>query len=519
MMKKFFKKAICLMLIACMAVGFAPAALALDGVQISPANFPDPVFRKCAAEFDSDSNGILSEAERMAVTELTVKAPEKFAENLDGLAFFPELKTLECESNALTSLDLTGNEKLEDVYVGDNQLTEIRFPKKNHIRHLDVSMNKLEQLDLTCCKELEEITFSRSRIKNLDVHGLTALKKVYCNYGLLENLDVTGCKALTTLIVPDCRLNSLNVSGLTALKILDCQESNLTELNLDGLTALEYLVCYNCSLTNLDISGCPLLKHCDLGDNQYQVTDRTGIDYTTFPGSFDIKKVSNVVNGSFDEKNHTFSFDAEKNEATYDYDIGNGITAKFKLTIKNPFTDVHENDYFYKSVLWAFKEKIASGVKYNQFAPAKPCTRSQAVMFLWNFAGRPEPSGTDMPFTDVPKGAYFYKAVLWAMENGITSGTGKTTFSPYATCTRSQIVCFIWNESGKPAAESDEMHFRDVYKGHYAYKAILWAAEKKITSGVSKTEFGIDDFCTRGQIVCFIKNDRDYMNSLMNPIS
>ena len=168
----------------------------------------------------------------------------------------------------------------------------------------------------------------------------------------------------------------------------------------------------------------------------------------------------------------------------------------------NPFTDVAKGDYFYNAVLWAAKEKITSGTSATTFSPNDSCTRAQTVTFLWRTEGSPEPITDVNPFTDVKTGDYFYKAVLWAYENGITQGTSDKEFSPNATVTRGQTVTFLHRLTGDKA--NGKNPFTDVKTGDYFYDAVLWAAEENITSGTSATTFSPDDDCLRGQIVAFL---------------
>ena len=170
----------------------------------------------------------------------------------------------------------------------------------------------------------------------------------------------------------------------------------------------------------------------------------------------------------------------------------------------NPFTDVKEKDYFYEPVLWAVENGITTGTSKTAFSPDKDCTRAQVVTFLWRAAGAPEPVENTNPFTDVPANQYYYKAVLWAVENGITTGTSKTTFGPDKSCTRAQVVTFLCRAAGNPTPEMKDNPFTDVPVGQYYYHAVLWAVEKGITNGTSKTAFSPDKPCTRGQIVTFI---------------
>lgn len=169
----------------------------------------------------------------------------------------------------------------------------------------------------------------------------------------------------------------------------------------------------------------------------------------------------------------------------------------------NPFTDVSENDYFYKAVLWAVENKITAGLTDTTFGPEVTCTRAQAVTFIWRAAGKPEPTGDKTPFVDVKETDYYYKAVLWAVENKITVGTTDTLFSPDANCTRGQIVSFLWRAEGRPDTNGDNP-FTDVNENDYFYEAVLWAVENKITAGLTPTIFGAGSPCTRGQIVSFL---------------
>ena len=171
--------------------------------------------------------------------------------------------------------------------------------------------------------------------------------------------------------------------------------------------------------------------------------------------------------------------------------------------LPNPFTDVSEGAYYYDAVLWAVENGITSGTTAATFSPDASCTRAQAVAFLWRAAGSPAPKAAANPFTDVSTGAYYYDAVLWAVENGITVGTTATAFSPNQTCTRAQIVTFLWRASGA-AVETAENPFTDVSSGAYYYDAVLWAVKNGITAGTSATTFSPRTNCTRAQIVAFL---------------
>ena len=168
-----------------------------------------------------------------------------------------------------------------------------------------------------------------------------------------------------------------------------------------------------------------------------------------------------------------------------------------------PFKDVHSGDYFYNPVKWAVENGITSGTSATAFSPNADCTRAQAMTFLWKAAGQPEPTRTSNPFRDVKSSDYYYKAVLWAVENNITAGTSATTFGPNEGCTRGQIMTFLYKAAGSPSV-SGSNPFRDVASGDYFYRPVLWAVRNNITAGTSATTFSPNDGCTRGQIVTFL---------------
>jgi len=170
----------------------------------------------------------------------------------------------------------------------------------------------------------------------------------------------------------------------------------------------------------------------------------------------------------------------------------------------SPFVDVPADAYYYDAVLWAVEQGVTTGTGNGKFSPLMNCTRSQVVTFLWRAAGSPEPTATEMSFTDVPADAYYYDAVLWAVENNITTGTGNGKFSPLMDCSRAQIVTFLWRSQGSPAVSGVENPFKDVPVGQYYTDAVLWAVKEGITTGTAADKFSPDMICTRSQIVTFL---------------
>ena len=167
----------------------------------------------------------------------------------------------------------------------------------------------------------------------------------------------------------------------------------------------------------------------------------------------------------------------------------------------NPFQDVPLSAYYYQPALWARNQGLVNG---TLFQPNSPCTRAQTVTFLWRSQGSPKAAGAENPFTDVSKDAYYYDAVLWAVEQGITNGTSAITFSPDATVTRGQTAAFLWRVAKQPQADQTANPFADVTQDAYYYNAVLWAVAKEITNGTSSTTFSPDQGCTRAQIVTFL---------------
>ena len=167
------------------------------------------------------------------------------------------------------------------------------------------------------------------------------------------------------------------------------------------------------------------------------------------------------------------------------------------------FVDVATGSYYEDAVDWAVENGITQGTDDSHFSPDGICTRAQAVTFLWRAAGSPKPETRAMPFTDVPVGSYYYDAVLWAVENGITKGTSDTTFSPNMTCSRAQIVAFLWRSEKSPAAGTANP-FADVKSTAYYADAVLWAVKENITKGTTSTTFSPNADCTRAQIVTFL---------------
>ena len=224
------------------------------------------------------------------------------------------------------------------------------------------------------------------------------------------------------------------------------------------------------------------------GDQTFTITPDKG--YAVANVKIDGKSIGAVKSYTFENVSRTHTIEVIFMKAN-----GNPQTGVF--------VDVATGSYYEDAVDWAVENGITKGTDDTHFSPDGICTRAQAVTFLWRAAGSPKPETRAMPFTDVPVGSYYYDAVLWAVENGITKGTSDTTFSPNMTCTRAQIVAFLWRSEKSPAAGTTNP-FADVKSDAYYADAVLWAVKENITKGTTSTTFSPNADCTRAQIVTFL---------------
>lgn len=207
-------------------------------------------------------------------------------------------------------------------------------------------------------------------------------------------------------------------------------------------------------------------------------------EYHTESGYFTDVKVKTLVTKTIDLKENKY------------YNLANNIKCV------EPFQDVAEDAYYADAVRWANENGVTQGTTQTTFSPSANVTRGQAVTFLWRAMGSPEPKISERPFTDVSEGDFFYKPVLWAYENGITTGTSADKYSPHAPCTNSQIITFIWRTLGEPAASKLGRISRSYEDGEWYKSAVAWAEEKSLL--LSAYSFNTDDECLRGDMVTYI---------------
>lgn len=539
-----------LLLTLCMVLGVAPGAVfAVEPlsteVVINETNFPDENFREHIKMYDWDHNGTLSAEEIASLESIDVDQSE--IKSLQGVEFFKNLKYLSCSQNQLTTLDVSHNLNLEILICGDNRLTSLDVSKNvallqlncamNMITSLDVShntelrsfccaFNKLKTVDLSQNVKLEQLICGCNQLTELDLSKNTALKEVECSVNWLSSLDISHNKELQELACLNNKLTSLDVSKNPSLISLHCTANELSALDLSKNENLELLDCFQNELVTLDLSKNPKLNFLDCGKNSltsldlgnnnnvrvircdynmYVIPEREGFDYTALPGDFDIDKVSDVFGGQFHRENHIFTMDPDVMKAGYSYEVKPNERATFEF-YHNPFEDLEQGTYYYNPVIWAAGNGITDGVTATTFTPQRNCTRGQVMTFFWRIAGCPEPKTTDSPFVDVQDPSrFYYKAVLWAMENDITTGITPEQFKPNSTCTRGQVVTFLWRLTGEVEHLATVSRFDDVQNTEsYYYDAVLWATEEFITTGVQPGIFKPEATCNRAQILTFI---------------
>ncbi len=287
---------------------------------------------------------------------------------------------------------------------------------------------------------------------------------------------------------------SADSDGLKSLKITDDGQISISSDRAAPQTLSVTSDALGDSWNSVTVSGTDTGLAVDVGDEEVAVTSDSNISATVTGSNVFTQKASTAQTVSVTPAGVTVST------------ASGSLTAEEtpeKPADSNPFTDVPSDAYYHDAVLWAVENGITSGTGATTFSPNAACTRAQAVTFLWRAAGSPEPGIAENPFTDVASDSYYYKAVLWAVEKGITSGTSAATFSPNATCSRAQIVTFLWRAQQSPSVSASGA-FTDVGADAYYAKAVDWAVSEGITSGTSATTFSPNADCTRAQIVTFL---------------
>ena len=344
------------------------------------------------------------------------------------------------------------------------------------------------------CKRLTSVTVPASveSFGKYIFYNCTALTDVY----FLGNAPFRLKRNTTFLAVDPATGEEKTISGLTVHRLSDASGWMGTDwegcplAQWDGKVTPPHVHSYTESVTATCLQAGLRVFTCSCGDS-YTVGEAAALGHAWDEGK--------VTTAPTTEKEGVRTFTCTRCELTRTEPID-------KLQATASFKDVDEKAYYAAAVEWAVAKNITKGTAADTFAPNDTCTRGQVVTFLWRAAGEPKPSGAKNPFTDVKEGSYYYEAVLWAVEQGITTGTSATTFSPNEGCTRGQVATFLWRYENKPASAAKNP-FEDVKQGAYYYEAVLWAVEADVTKGTSATTFAPNDTCTRGQIVTFLYRD------------
>ena len=463
----------------------------------------------------------------------------------------PKLEDLSCDYNSLTLLDLSKNPELEILSCRKNGFTSLDLDAnkkigekilylENQFYHKGV-LNAGETFDM---KTLPG-SFDPSRTKNwiggtVDAAGILTVDAdaTEVTYDYQTKSGNTDAKYLMS-----CKLNvkgsttpvakyAISVTGGIA-NLAKAAEGSVVTLTADtpaanmhfarwevesGSEAVTFANATNSTTTFPMPAGEVKVKAVFEADEimvpiQYDVSvlndgngkafaspakaaADTAITLTATPNAGYHFKAWRVILGGVTITDNKFTMPAEDVEVQ-------AVFEKDAPISKHPFLDVPAGAYYEDAVVWAVGKGITSGTNATTFDPNGTCTRAQAVTFLWRAAGSPTPKTKLMPFPDVPVGSYYWNAVLWAIEQGITEGTSYLTFSPNDSCTRAQIVTFLWRAKGNPAV-SGNAPFTDVAPDAYYAAAVTWAEKNGITGGIGNGLFGSNNTCTRAQIVTFL---------------
>ena len=462
----------------------------------------------------------------------------------------PDLKDLYCRNNNLAVLDVSKNSKLESINCEKNGLTSLDLDKNEKIEYVNLEYHQFYNKGTLPAGETFDMktlpgSFDPSRTKNwiggtVDAAGILTVDAdaTEVTYDYQTKSGNTDAKYLMS-----CKLNvkggttpvakyAISVTGGIA-NLAKAAEGSVVTLTADapaanmhfarwevesGSEAVTFANATNSTTTFPMPAGEVKVKAVFEADEimvpiQYDVSvlndgngkafaspakaaADTAITLTATPNAGYHFKAWRVILGGVTITGNKFTMPAEDVEVQ-------AVFEKDAPISKHPFLDVPAGAYYEDAVVWAVGKGITSGTNATTFDPNGTCTRAQAVTFLWRAAGSPTPKTKLMPFPDVPVGSYYWNAVLWAIEQGITEGTSYLTFSPNDSCTRAQIVTFLWRAKGNPAV-SGNAPFTDVAPDAYYAAAVTWAEKNGITGGIGNGLFGSNNTCTRAQIVTFL---------------
>ena len=518
-------------------------------IDINKTNFPDKDFRELLldkeANIDRNQDGKLSTWEIALVQDIDVYDME--IADLTGIEYFTELKYLDCAGNHLTSLDLSRNTKLAELDAENNTYTITPVNDRFYLASLPAGFDVAKTSHwqggtvsgniLTIDSDANQVTYDydcgngHTAVFTLEIpaqYTVTAHGLYGGVMGITPGEDYTARYTVGAQVgLQIGKRNGFTLQGLTLEGISEEQlqwQAKDAESTTRGISF--EMPAHNVTVT---------VNWKANGSSSGGGSSGGGGGGTSTPGyTVSADKTENgaiTVSPKSASKGDTVTITVtpdkgyvlesltvldkdgkaleltDKGSGKYTFTMPAGkvmVKAVFidDNTMLNFFTDVHAEDYYYDAVLWAAQKGITGGMSDTLFAPNAACTRAQIVTFLWRTAGSPEPSALS-DFTDVPADKYYAKAVAWAVENGITNGTTDTTFGPDETCTRAHGVTFL-SRAAKANTASGNSNFADVDANAYYASAVKWAVDNGITNGISSSLFGPDSSCTRAQIVTFL---------------
>lgn len=447
------------------------------------------------------------------------------------------------------------------------QIPEELFQRSENLESVRLSsgITKIGNHAFSECKNLKEVILPEgiACIDDYAFYGCTGLTEVVIpgsvrefGYSIFKN-----CSALNRVTLPNNleEIPSAIFSGCTALQNIDIPSSvktieqyafkgsglleidipegvskiggnafrscnNLRQFSMpDSVTILGENVFTECAMledvelsSNIEnialymFSYCKNLKHLDIPEGvsniDLEAFRGSGLVEISFPST--LKRINSYAFEDCKDLKNIYYYGTESMFDNIQIsEEGNAPLLNADVYIMMPFVDVPMSQYYAYPVMWAVANDITSGVDATHFAPNKSCTRAEIVTFLWNAAGRPSVN-TNNPFKDVKKSDWYYQAVQWAVSENITAGVKRDEFAPSKTCTRAEVMTFLWNAEGQPTAQI-KSPFKDVNTSDWFYQPVCWAVSESITAGTSPTTFGSKDACTRAHVVTFLHNYLD----------
>ncbi len=276
----------------------------------------------------------------------------------------------------------------------------------------------------------------------------------------------------------------------------ECGESETREIPALGHSFGEWTVTKEATCTEKGVET----RSCACGETETREIPALGHSF----GEWTVTKEATCTEKGEESRSCACGETETREVEALGHEYVNGKCIRCEDVLTSKFEDVKAGDFFFDPVEWAVENGVTTGATETTFNPNGNCLRGHVVTFLWRAAGSPEPETTNNPFTDVKESDFFYKAVLWAVEEGITNGLTTTTFGPYSECNRAQVVTFLWRAMEKPAPASTEHPFTDVEEDQFYFQPMLWAVEEGITNGLTATTFGPNATCNRAQVVTFL---------------